>query len=328
MTDTSIEWTLTRRPDGTNAPGYTFNPWWGCTKVSPGCTHCYAESFAKRVGHKVWGVDAERRFFGDSHWNEPVKWNRAAGDWPERRKVFCASMADVFEDGRGLGSQRARVFELIAATPHLDWLLLTKRPQNVRDMVPLRWLDAWPSNAWLGTTCEDQERADERIPHLLAAPAPVRFISAEPLLGPIDFSELIQVPDPSDDRECSCHIAPPCSVCVEPRMLPVVDWIIVGGESGNGARPCETEWIRSIVEQCKTADVACFVKQLGGFPQVRARGADEEPFEPECEWPNGTRFVGGNGPSFAALRNSKGGDPSEWPEYLRVREFPREAVSA
>ena len=146
MAESSIEWVSTPRANGGRAPGYTFNPWWGCVEVSPGCAHCYARTFSKRVGSAKWGKDETRRFFGDSHWNEPRKWNAAAAEMGERRKVFCASMADVFEDRADLGSQRARLFALIEETPHLDWLLLTKRPQNVRSMVPLRWLDAWPAS--------------------------------------------------------------------------------------------------------------------------------------------------------------------------------------
>jgi protein gp37 len=167
---------------------HTFNPWWGCTRVSPGCEHCYAETFAKRVGQDVWGKNADRRFFGDKHWAEPIKWNAKAAQSGRRERVFCASMADVFEDRPELAEHRARLFDLIMfETPWLDWQLLTKRPQNVLDMVPPRWLDAhayygtngWPANCWIGTTVEDQERADERIPWLLSIPAAVRFLSCE-----------------------------------------------------------------------------------------------------------------------------------------------------
>src|SRR5262245_52074261 len=173
--DSGIEWTH-----------HTFNPWWGCMKVSPGCEHCYAETFSIRVGKKVWGPKADRRFFGDAHWAEPLKWNAVAARAGERHRVFCASMADVFEDRRELDGHRARLWRLIAATPHLDWLLLTKRPENLARMLP--WYSHWENrvafepdepwpNVWLGTTVEDQQRADERIPHLLRSPAAVRFLS-------------------------------------------------------------------------------------------------------------------------------------------------------
>lgn len=318
MSQTSIEWTATPRPDGSMAPGYTFNPWWGCTKVSPGCVHCYAESFAKRVGQKVWGVDVERRFFGDKHWNEPLLWNASASTWPERRKVFCASMADVFEDGRGLGSQRARLFELIEKTKCLDWLLLTKRPQNVRQMVPVRWLDAWPANVWLGTTCEDQARANERIPLLLETPAAVRFISAEPLLGPIDLRAV-----PYQDGN-ALFVGPMGGREWAGAARQLLGWCIVGGESGAGARPCRVEWIRSLVQQCVDAAVPCFVKQLGAKPFT-----DQEASHWPKGWgPNVECILGRPAPAHETygLKSAKGGDPDEWPEYLRIREFPREGV--
>ena len=169
-----IEWTT-----------HTFNPWWGCVKVSPACKHCYAESWAKRVGKNVWGINADRRFFGDKHWAEPLKWNVAAGASGQRMRVFCASMADVFEDRRDLDVHRERLWKLIEATPNLDWLLLTKRPELVTRFAP--WRDDWPPNVWLGTTVEDQKNAEERLPYLTSIPAAVRFISAEPLLGPVEI---------------------------------------------------------------------------------------------------------------------------------------------
>ncbi len=133
-----IEWTT-----------HTFNPWWGCVKVSPACKHCYAESWAKRVGSNVWGIKAERRFFGDKHWAEPLKWDVLAAASGVRARVFCASMADVFEDRRDLDVHRARLWKLIEATPHLDWLLLTKRPEIISRLAP--WANQWPENVWLGT---------------------------------------------------------------------------------------------------------------------------------------------------------------------------------
>lgn len=283
----------------------TFNPWWGCTKVSPGCAKCYAETFAKRVGQSVWGENAPRRFFGEKHWREPEAWDRAAAKAGERHRVFCASMADVFEDRRDLDDHRVRLFDLIRRTPHLDWLLLTKRPEDVvalleramacmgvdvdtRNMLSLWWQDGEPpTNVWLGTTVEDQRAADERIPLLLETPAAVRFLSVEPLLGPVDL-----------DLAERNH-----------KAGETISWVIVGGESGPGARPCDVSWIRSVVEQCRAAGTPCFVKQLGAQPYSAydvinggvKRGEQRSPF---------------------ALRDRKGGDPSEWPEDLRVREFP------
>lgn len=192
---------------------HTFNPWWGCTKIEgpngtgSACDHCYAATFAKRTGHDVWGKDGDRRFFGDKHWNEPLKWERdaAAGKpGPNTGRpdhlVFCASMADVFEARDDLNGERERLWRLIDVTPHLTWLLLTKRPEQVLRRTPWAWRVGqntspphredranWPRNVWIGTTVEDQARADLRIPRLAKIPAPVRFLSCEPLLGPIDL---------------------------------------------------------------------------------------------------------------------------------------------
>lgn len=233
-----IEWTT-----------HTFNPWWGCVKVSPACKHCYAESWSKRVGANVWGINVDRRFFGDKHWSEPLRWNAQASG-PERTRVFCASMADVFEDRRDLDIHRERLWELIEATPNLDWLLLTKRIEVVSDLAP--WKSHWPKNVWLGTTVEDQERAEERLPILNSIPAAVRFISAEPLLGPLDINSWL-----SDG----------------------LDWVITGGESGPKARPSSPSWFRDLLNQCMASDVAFHFKQWGdwapgqGIALAKARAA-------------------------------------------------------
>lgn len=219
-----IEWTT-----------HTFNPWWGCVKVSPACKHCYAESWAKRVGSKVWGINAERRFFTDKHWSEPLKWNAAAAASGVRARVFCASMADVFEDRRDLDVHRARLWKLIEATPWLDWLLLTKRPELIAQTVP--WGDQWPENVWIGTTVENQEYAFERLPHLAAIPAAVRFISAEPLLGHLDISPWANE----------------------------IDWVITGGESGPHARPSSPSWFKDLLNRCMASDIAFHFKQWGDW---------------------------------------------------------------
>jgi protein gp37 len=226
---------------------HTFNPWWGCERVSDGCQHCYAETFAKRYGHEVWGKNNGRRFFGEKHWQEPRRWNRLAEFDGVRRRTFCASMADVFEDRDELVDERGRLWILIAETPWLDWQLLTKRPQNVRGMVPAEWLKDWPGNVWLGTTVEHQAGAEARIGELLATPASVRFLSCEPLLGPIDFD--------------ACTAWHPS---VNDIFLEGIHWVIVGGESGNNYRPLDLEHARSIRDQCERAGVAFFFKQVGG----------------------------------------------------------------
>ena len=217
---------------------HTFNPWWGCVKVSPACTNCYAATFDHRLGGDHWGPRSERKFFGDKHWNEPRRWNKAAEKAGKRMRVFCASMADVFEDRPEIVEHRARLFALIAETPWLDWLLLTKRPENLAKMLP----PVRTANIWLGTTVENQEYADVRIPLLLAAPAAVHFLSVEPQLGQIDVTNWLHV------RPMSKHRAP-------------IDWVIAGCESGHGARPQNVDWFRSLRDQCASAGVAFFLKQ-------------------------------------------------------------------
>jgi protein gp37 len=172
--NSAIEWT-----------DHTFNPWVGCTKISPACDHCYAEGWAKRTGQpEMW--HGKRRRTTPANWREPLKWNAAAQKAGERARAFCASLADVF-DNQVPEEWRSDLWSRISATKHLDWLLLTKRPQNIAKMLPETWGNGWP-NVWLGTTVENQDEADRRIPHLLAVPAAVRFLSCEPLLGAVDLS--------------------------------------------------------------------------------------------------------------------------------------------
>lgn len=246
----------------------TFNPWWGCLRVSDGCTNCYAETFAKRTGHAIWGPSKTtgRRLFGDQHWAEPLKWNRAAEAAGERKRVFCASMADVFEDHPDVWESRQRLWDLIAETPALDWLLLTKRPENVMQMVPMDWTEhGFPTNVWLGTSTEDQRTADERIPHLLATPAAVRFLSCEPLLGHIDILPWVTTFCDRDEGQCDwLNHRRRCEGCaLEPENLPL-HWVIAGGESGPRFRAMDLDWARSLRDQCVAAGVAFHFKQVGG----------------------------------------------------------------
>lgn len=311
---------------------HTFNTWFGCSRVSPGCQKCYAETFSARIGHgkslpQIWGVDAERKPMSEEYWKQPLRWNRAAEKSGVRKRVFCSSMADVFEilperNARGRAVQdaaRARLWPLIVATPWLDWLLLTKRPENVATLAP--WRSAWPANVWLGTTVEDQRRADERVSELLDVPARVRFVSAEPLLERVDLFKCWTCGGSGASRGMSmvcqdCDGAGRSSDwgsrrdCVGGKF-PALDWVIVGGESGPGARPFDLAWARSIVEQCGDAGVACFFKQAGSNPHDSARSivGGWAPGDPE---PN-TRLT---------LRDRKGGDPLEWPEGLRVQQWP------
>lgn len=258
---TAISWT-----------DHTFNPWWGCERVSPGCRFCYAESFAKRTGHDVWGK-GERRFFGDKHWAEPLKWNKAAFVARRPALVFCASMADVFEDRPDLVPHRRHLFELIRKTPHLQWQLLTKRPENVLWMVPRGWLvGGWPDNAWMGTTVEDQERADERVPVLLTIPAPVRFLSCEPLLGPVDLGLGVDHRGHAQDY-ITTDVYPQCLDCSTDDIIvdwtypdgPRIGWIIVGGESGPHHRALNLDHARALRNQAVAAQVPFLFKQVGGL---------------------------------------------------------------
>lgn len=254
--NSKIEWT-----------DHTFSPWWGCAKVSPACDFCYAEAWAKRTGFPgLWGVDAARRSFGDKRWAEPLKWERLAVKEGRRFRVFCASMADVFDKNAPEGA-RDRLWELILATPHLDWLLLTKRIGNVSRMVPQSWMVGhWPANALLGISVVNQPEADRDIPKLLALQARVRFLSCEPLLGPIDLNRIVLASNVSitgtDPRFDKLNFTVSALRGAQSFKWPPVNWVIVGGESGHKARPMEVEWARSLKIQCEAAGTAFFMKQL------------------------------------------------------------------
>lgn len=231
--NSTIEWTH-----------HTFNPWWGCVRVSPACKNCYAEAWASRFALDVWGPKAGRRRFSDSHWKEPLRWNREAAQAGERRRVFCASMADVFEARADLNPERERLWALVQATPQLDWLLLTKRPERIGAAVP--WRNKWPHNVWIGTSAENQKWADKRIPVLLTYPAIVRFISCEPLLGQLDVAKWLG--DQSSKRK--------------------INWVIAGGESGRRARPMLPTWVASLRDQCSQSLTPFFFKQWGNWAPV------------------------------------------------------------
>lgn len=222
---------------------HTFNPWEGCQKVGPGCDNCYAEARDQRfTGGRHWGPVAPRRRTSPSNWHQPVRWNLRAQTEGRRARVFCASLADVF-DNAVPPEWRDDLFRLIASTPHLDWLLLTKRPGNIAAMLPPSWGAGW-HNVWLGCTVVTQAEADRDIPKLLSVPAAVRFLSMEPLLGAVDLSRWLA--GPYDDN-----------------LSPWIDWVIVGGESGPNARPMLPDWARSIRDQCQRAGVPFLFKQWG-----------------------------------------------------------------
>lgn len=240
----------------------TFCPWEGCTKIGPGCDFCYAEVRNQRFhGGKHWGAGAPRLLRSDKYWAEPLKWERNHDAFMQahghRQRVFCASLADVFDNEAPEG-QRDRLFALIRATPHLDWLILTKRIGNVHSMLPDDWGGGYP-NVWLGSTVVNQEEADRDIPKLLRISAKVRFLSVEPMLGPIDLTaEYLTImcggkyPFKGLPRE---HWT---------KIIDLLDWLVAGGESGPNARPMHPDWVRALRDQCAAAGVPFLFKQWNG----------------------------------------------------------------
>jgi protein gp37 len=270
---------------------HTWSPWEGCQKVGPGCDHCYAEARNNRFAKGAnWGPGAPRRKISD--WSKPDTWNRKAAAAGRRESVF-PSLCDPF-DNAVPAEWRAELWLKIHATPHLDWLLLTKRIGNAEHMVAevlellarfsITKVPAWPANAWLGATVVNQEEVNRDVPKLLAVPARVRFLSIEPMLGPIDLTH-IEVPrsvgvevfsaleydgDPDEDTDLGTA---------------TLDWVICGGESGPGARPMHPDWARSLRDQCAAAGVPYLFKQHGewiGVPDLRS-------------------LPGGTGPGFGAF---------------------------
>lgn len=316
MGETSIEWT-----------DRTWNPVRGCSRVSDGCRNCYAERIAARFS-KGRGAKRQGEFQGfatlengKSRWTgkvelieskltEPLHWRKPS-------RIFVNSMSDLFHEGVP-DEAIDRVSAVMALSPQHTFQVLTKRPDrmlrwnaqmadaegepvwlaadnlNVGGRDTLASVQPWPLvNVWLGVSVEDQKTANERIPLLLQTPAAVRFVSYEPALGPVDFTRWLA---------CAGHLA---------RTFHNVflDWVIVGGESGPGARPFDIAWARNTIAQCKAAGVACFMKQFGACPQ------QEKEFRPYSGAPQ-------TGTDYLRLRDRKGGDPSEWPEWARVREYP------
>lgn len=258
--NSAIEWT-----------DHTFNPWWGCAKVSPACDHCYAERDAKRhaPGQVLWGDDSTRRTFGPMHWKEPIRWARQArklGSYAARPRVFCASMADVFDNHPDVEGERQKLWGLIEGTPELDWLLLTKRISNARKMMPAAWLGNPRPNVWLGISVVNQAEANRDVPRLLATPARIRFLSCEPLLEALDLARWL-VP------QCSAgSVAHPsgggttCPHCMGSRIrggCQPLNWVIAGGESGPGARPMHPAWPELIRRDCAVTSTPFFFKQWG-----------------------------------------------------------------
>ena len=328
----------------------TFNPWIGCAKISEGCKHCYAsvDTFARRSranGLELWGVDAARHRTAVDYWKKPLRWNREATETGVRRRVFCASLADVFEDRRDLDPWRADLFALIEATPALDWLLLMKRPESIMRLVPESWRERFPPNVWQGTTVENQEAADRRVPELLRVPAAVRFLSVEPMIGAVDLDlprcedhdrDEVQILDGEECcNECAAsgysgelsygHWLDACADVDQPG----INWVIVGGESGPGARPFDLAWAASISEQCRAAGVPYFFKQAGAFPCLSNVNATDVSDEHLLDGPAG---VDGAAAFRLAVKDRKGGDVAErarvLPDLAAAGVFRREFPAA
>ena len=253
---------------------HTFNPWIGCTKVGPGCDNCYAADLSKARLGVPWGPGEPRRHTAASTWKQPRAWNNRAAKLGIRYRVFCASLADVF-DNEVPTAWRAELFQLIRETPHLDWLLVTKRIGNAAKMAEAA--GGLPENVWLGATIVNQLEADRDIPKLLAVKGPrFRFLSMEPLLGPVDLRTLstLQFRDAEMLDALSGQLSGMFGdYC--PTRLPALDWIIVGGESGPNARPMHPDWARNIRDQCAAAGVPFLFKQWGEWEASLDRERDD-----------------------------------------------------
>lgn len=268
----------------------TVNFWWGCTRVSRGCKHCYAASMAARLsrGRATWGPEGKRWLRVGEASSALLALEKRAAKKGERRRVFVNSMSDTFEDRRDLDGARKVLFAIAPCVPHLDLLLLTKRPELVNRLVPVEWLEGkWPANVWLGTTVEDQAAVEERIPQMLGIPAPMRFLSCEPLVEAIDLADYIHVLGHT-----------------------FINWVIAGGESGQSATPCDLDWLRSLRDQCAASQTPYFLKQLGRRP------VDTRP-DANAHGEGALEIV------KLALKAGHGGDMAEWPEDLRVRQLPQ-----
>lgn len=287
----------------------TWNPLTGCTRVSRGCDNCYAarqaagrlKNTAAYSGLAVITPSGRAAFNGHirllpDRLEQPLRWRKP-------RRVFVNSMSDLFHPDVPF-TFVDRVYDVMCRTPQHTYQILTKRPELMAAFYgateggyPLR--PTLP-NVWIGTSVEDQVAADERIPHLLRTPAAVRFLSCEPLLGRVDLRAIYRdAMDEAHDVDC---------------LNAGIHWVIVGGESGPGARPMSLRWARGIVEQCQVAGVSVFVKQLGRLPCVPSC-ADVYCDHPDCRT------------DWLRLQDRKGGDPSEWPADLRIREMPEAACA-
>ena len=257
---------------------HTFNPWIGCQKVSAACDNCYAESWDARFKGERWGPHSDRTRTADANWRKPLGWNRQmiqrvpGGSVSPRSRVFCASLADVFDNHKSIQPQwREDLWYMIRETPNLDWLLLTKRPQNIAKYLPEDWGDGYP-NVWLGTTVENQEEAERRLPHLLQVPAVVHFVSCEPLLGPLDLTNIF----PDMTARYNALTGRASHLLGMKKQTSGLDWVIAGGESGTNYRVADPFWFRSLRDQCIAADVPFLFKQHEGKTrkEIDAKGRE------------------------------------------------------
>ena len=245
---------------------YTFNPWIGCTKVSAGCVNCYAERDNKhRQWNKAgWGKGVPRHRTSETNWKKPYHWNKLAKEKGVRYKVFCASLADLFDNEVPI-NWRTDALAVIDETENLDWLLLTKRPETVMENVLFSWTKSWPEHVWMGVTTENQEQANIRCNHLLNIQARIRFLSCEPLLSCIDF------------RRASLNVIyKDKSRPTYSGFIRQINWVIVGGESGKENRHMNPVWARDILEQCQESNTAFFMKQMSGNTKALREAIPED----------------------------------------------------
>lgn len=294
-------------------PHHTFNPLRGCDHESPGCDNCYAESGTKRFGLQLWGPSAPRLRTSKENWKKPHKWNKEAAEKNCRYRVFCASQADVGEDHPEWKATRQDLARLVEETPSLDWLFLTKRPQNMRRLFgDAGWTHVWPENVWAGVTVENQALSEPRILELVQIPARVRFISVEPLLEELKLGLLGTLP----------------ATVTGGAYLPVysmIHWVIVGGESGHRARIFDLEWARQIRDECAQAGTPFFFKQTGSNA-IDSRFVDLTLGEERITLPrhvaNQPEYDGYiKTPHKVSTKRTAGVDPLMWPEDLRIQQL-------
>lgn len=249
---------------------YTFNVAWGCCKVSPGCDNCYAEEdAAAKYPIKMWGKNAQRRIFGAKYWERPLQWNKEEKGAKRRPIVFCSSMADVFERHTTIDQERKKLWPLIEATPNLDWLIITKRAENIERNMPFdKHADPWP-NLWVAVSVEDDVRARVRLPYIAKLNVAVRGAHVEPLLGPIPTLA---------------------------HYINDLDWVLVGGESCDEnpqkARPMQPSWVREVTNICQGANVPFHFKQWGSQKPVAKNLDGTIQFKAMKRWQAGRTFLG------------------------------------